>query len=174
MSTIHRRLSEYYVNIRILLGDLMKKTLVFLLAASISIAYGQDLKWETSLEKALSRAKAEKKIVFVDVWAAWCGPCKRLQKEVFPTSQAQAALSHVIPLSLQTRADDNSETENVWAEKAYSIEAYPTMFFLDENGKQIGERHLGFMTPNDFSIWVTKVADKFKTSSTRSKTYKRS
>ncbi len=151
----------------------MRKAFLFILSASFSLIYGQDVKWETNLEKALIRARAEKKIIFVDVWAAWCGPCKRLQKEVFPNPQVKIALTQVIPLSLQTRTEDNSETESVWAEKAYNIEAYPTMFFLDQNGKRIGEPHLGFMMPNDFSAWVSQMTDKFKQTKTRSKLSKR-
>ena len=152
----------------------MNKAFVFVLTVSFGFVYGQDVKWETNLQSALARAKTEKKIVFVDVWAAWCGPCKRLQKDVFPSPQAKAALTQVVPLSLKTRTEDNSETESVWAEKAYNIEAYPTMFFLDQNGKRIGEPHLGFMMPDDFSAWVSKMADTFKKAPARSKSSKRS
>ena len=67
----------------------MNKAFVFVLTVSFSFVYGQDVKWETNLESALARAKTEKKIVFVDVWAAWCGPCKRLQKDVFPSPQGK-------------------------------------------------------------------------------------
>jgi hypothetical protein len=48
------------------------------------------------------------------------------------------------------------------------------MFFLDQNGKRIGEPHLGFMMPDDFSAWVSKMADTFKKAPARSKSSKRS
>ncbi len=135
----------------------MKKVLLLLFVSSLNLLSMQEVKWETNLESALIRAKAENKIVFVDVWAAWCGPCIRLKKEVFPTPIAQAALAQVIPLDLQTRTEDNSATQNVWAETAYSIEAYPSMLFLDQNGKRIGNMQLGFITPEKLSSWISEM-----------------
>ena len=34
-------------------------------------------------EEALEKATAEEKPIFVDAYAVWCGPCKRMAREVF-------------------------------------------------------------------------------------------
>ncbi len=34
----------------------------------------------------VKKAKAENKIIFLDAYASWCGPCKLLQKNVFTRS----------------------------------------------------------------------------------------
>src|SRR5690606_2728779 len=39
--------------------------------------------FEGSLEQALAKAKAEDKLVFVDVGAYWCPPCHELDETVF-------------------------------------------------------------------------------------------
>ena len=38
---------------------------------------------EGTWEEVLEKAKEENKIIFVDVYATWCGPCKMMAKEVF-------------------------------------------------------------------------------------------
>ena len=35
-------------------------------------------------KEVLAKAKAEDKLVFVDVYTSWCGPCKKMAAEVFP------------------------------------------------------------------------------------------
>ena len=45
--------------------------------------FAQGVKFDAlSLDQALARAQAEEKLVFVDVTASWCGPCKLMFEEV--------------------------------------------------------------------------------------------
>ena len=39
-----------------------------------------------SFSEALKRAEVEDKLLFVDCFTTWCGPCKRLSKVVFKDS----------------------------------------------------------------------------------------
>ena len=66
----------------------MKKIAVLSLLitfASFS-SFAQDgIKFEhDSWEAVVSKAKAENKLIFLDAYTSWCGPCKMLQKNVFP------------------------------------------------------------------------------------------
>ena len=47
----------------------------------------------TTLEQASAKAKAEKKLIFLDCFTTWCGPCKKMAREVFPTEVAGAYMN---------------------------------------------------------------------------------
>ncbi|HET9053144.1 MAG TPA: thioredoxin family protein, partial [Cyclobacteriaceae bacterium] len=38
----------------------------------------------------LAKAKQQNKYVFLDAYTTWCGPCKWMDKNVFPTAEAGA------------------------------------------------------------------------------------
>jgi thioredoxin-related protein len=130
----------------------------FLIAGALS---AQDVKWETSMPAAQARAKAEHKLIFMDVWTEWCGWCIRLQKSTFPDPEAQKALSRVVPLSLKTQFKDGKPTADKAYESIYNVEGFPALFLLDANGKVI-ESQPGYLPPGPFAAWINKVADSRK------------
>ena len=48
---------------------------------------GVDFK-QITLKEALEQAKAQGKMVFMDCYTTWCGPCKMMTEEVFPQKEA--------------------------------------------------------------------------------------
>ena len=61
----------------------MKKlsTIIFLLVFGISCLNAKGIKFHNDiLEEALAMAKAQDKYVFIDTYAPWCAPCKRMNK----------------------------------------------------------------------------------------------
>lgn len=48
-------------------------------AQNRSISFEQTKEWK----KIVKKAKKEKKLIFVDCYTSWCGPCKMLAKDVF-------------------------------------------------------------------------------------------
>ena len=48
---------------------------------------------EGSFTEVLTKAKQEKKMVFMDCYTSWCGPCKMMTEEVFPQKEARMFLA---------------------------------------------------------------------------------
>ena len=49
---------------------------------------GKGVKFEEgTFAEALALAKKENKLVFMDCYTAWCGPCKILAKKIFPIKE---------------------------------------------------------------------------------------
>ena len=56
---------------------------------------GVDFK-QITLKEALEQAKAQGKMVFVDCYTTWCGPCKMMAQEVFSLKRRPGTFSMLI------------------------------------------------------------------------------
>ncbi|MCC7246078.1 MAG: thioredoxin family protein, partial [Saprospiraceae bacterium] len=102
---------------------------VFLAFASLS-AQGIEF-FHGTWSEALEKAQAEKKLIFVDAFASWCGPCKRMAKETFPDEEVGEYFNaNFICLKIDMEKPENGE----FASK-YPVSSYPTLLFIDETGK---------------------------------------
>ena len=131
------------------------KTFAILLMVAGSLMAESGVKWETSLAEAQKRAKAEHKLIFMDVYTDWCGWCIKLQKETFPSTEAQAALAKVVPFSARTQFKNGKDAENKFIEQQYRVNAYPTLILLDADGKEVA-RNSGYLTPGPFAAWIAQ------------------
>ncbi len=87
-------------------------------------------------EEALQEAKTQRKPLFVDIWATWCGPCKRLGTEVLPQQKVGEFFNeHFICYKLQTDPQDKAEKKFVnELSNKYHVKALPTLIWVDDNG----------------------------------------
>lgn len=85
-----------------------------------------------SLRKALNLAQQEKKLVFIDCYTTWCGPCKKLSSEVFTKKEIGDYFNQSF---ICLKMDMDREGANV--KSKYDIRAYPSLLFLDHQGTVI-------------------------------------
>jgi thioredoxin-like negative regulator of GroEL len=90
--------------------------------------------FEGTLEQALNKAKAEHKLVFVDVGAYWCPPCHELDEKVF-TQPAFAEWLSTRMIAVHIDAEKGEGPELV---ERYNVQAYPTMLVLEASGIEKG------------------------------------
>ncbi len=88
--------------------------------------------FEGSFDAALEKAGAEDKLVFVDVYTSWCGPCKLMDLNVFPRADVGAYYNeHFVNFKLD--AEDFSirgpELTNI-----YGVSAYPSYLYIKPDG----------------------------------------
>jgi len=97
-----------------------------------------------TLEAALAKAKADDKLVLVDVGAYWCPPCHRLDEEVF----SQAAVGEFIGNGYVALHIDAEKGEGPELEERYDVMAYPTVLVLEPSGVEKG-RVVDFLPPEE-------------------------
>jgi len=132
----------------------MKPLAALVLLAAPLFAQG-GAKWEHDYQSALKRAKAENKVIFMDLWTEWCGPCLHLQKNVFPTAEAQAALAKVVPFSsLVQKRDGTPVAEGTKLADQFNLNAFPTLVILDANGKELRRQVGAFRSGAEFAAWL--------------------
>lgn len=111
----------------------MKKNLLTVLAllAFTITGFAQGINFEHGdWASVKAKAKKENKIIFIDFYTSWCGPCKMLSKNVFPQkSVGDFYNKHFINYKL-----DAEKGEGPALAKKYGIKAYPTLIFANANG----------------------------------------
>ncbi|MDE7117914.1 MAG: thioredoxin family protein, partial [Bacteroidaceae bacterium] len=139
----------------------MKKitlTLTALIAAVTMMAQGMTFEPEgTTLEQASAKAKAENKLIFLDCFTSWCGPCKKMARDVFPQEQVGAFMN---PRYVNLKIDMESAYGAPLAKKL-QIQAYPTFVIFNANAEEIG-RFVGGCAAEDF---IKNVEEKSKDNS---------
>lgn len=86
-----------------------------------------------TFEQALAKAKAENKPLFVDFYAVWCVPCKRIAKEIFPLKTVGDYFNkNFVSIQLDAEAKENVEVA-----KTYNVAVFPTLAFIGNDGKAL-------------------------------------
>lgn len=91
---------------------------------------------EKSWAELLAMSKQENKLIFLDGYATWCGPCKWMAANIFPNDTVgQYYNNHFICASF-----DMEKGEGQTIRSTYDIRAYPTLLFITPEGKMVHKR----------------------------------
>lgn len=85
-------------------------------------------------EEAKKEAKKSGKLIFIDAYTDWCGPCKRMAATSFKDPKVGEMFNkNFINLKIEMEKDkDGPELA-----RKYRVVAYPTLLIIDGNGKLV-------------------------------------
>lgn len=117
------------------------------------VLFEEGLSWQ----QVQAKAQTAHKLIFVDCFATWCGPCKDMDKKVYPDPEVGAYIKeHYISVKVQmdvTKQD--SDFVKSWRadaqalEQQYKIKAYPTFLFFSPEGQAL-HKGVGSKSPETF------------------------
>ncbi|MBB6370630.1 thioredoxin family protein [Chryseobacterium shigense] len=136
----------------------MKKLALFSSIFIGALAFAQGIKFEDSNFSAiLAKAKKENKLIFIDAYASWCGPCKLMVKNIFPLQTVGDFYnSHFINAKI-----DMEKGEGIGLAKKYNVKAFPTYLFINGDGEEV-HRTLGYVEEKDFIQFAKDAEDPSK------------
>ena len=110
----------------------MKKQLIFISALFISLlGFSQGIQFEHGTWKdVLEKAKQTNKPLFIDVYTSWCGPCKKMSKDIFPLAE----VGKVYNENFVCYQVDAEKGEGIYIARKYGVKAFPTYLFVKSDG----------------------------------------
>ena len=113
---------------------MQKYILTLLCSALLATVYAQNRSIEFrdgTWQEITEQARKEKKMIFVDCYTSWCGPCKMLAKNIF-TQDSVADFYNGNFVCFQI---DMEKGEGPELAKRYSVAAFPTLLYIDAQGE---------------------------------------
>lgn len=128
--------------------------LVLFSAATLYAQDGIDF-FHGSFDEAKEKAESTEKLIFMDGYATWCGPCRWMAGNVFTDDKVGDFFNQ----SFVSLKMDMEKGEGPRLARIYRVRAYPTLFILNSEGKVL-EKMEGALPAEDFIAWATKAVKK--------------
>ncbi|MGH1519672.1 thioredoxin family protein [Chryseobacterium sp. JK1] len=123
-----------------------KIVLSFLILIGISLsAQSKGINFQKiDLEAAKKIAAKENKLIFIDLFTTWCGPCKLMAKKTFTDPKIGEMFNkNFVNIGI------DAEKEGLSVAKEFKIVNYPSFLFLDSKGKLV-QYDFGYYNPEQF------------------------
>lgn len=105
------------------------------------VTFENVLSWKQIQEKA----KKENKYIFVDVYTTWCGPCKLMDRDIFPQENVGKFFNTNF-INVKVQADvtkkDSAQVKRWYSDAqtiaaTFNIDSFPTYLFFDPKGELV-------------------------------------
>ncbi len=113
--------------------------ITLLIGSSISDGFSQtrSIKFiEKPWQEIVTMAKKENKVIFLDAYASWCGPCKWMAANMFTND----SIADYYNKTFICASFDMEKGEGVDLRKKYNIRAYPSLIFINTDENMVHER----------------------------------
>ena len=134
----------------------MKKILACCVAAAAALCFAAGVSAQNrsinfapediTAEEMFAQAKAQGKIIFMDCFTSWCGPCKMMARDVFTTDRVADFFNE----NFYCVKFDMEKGEGLKFNKKYGVSAYPTFLFIDPNNQLLVHTMVGARQPDEF------------------------
>lgn len=130
----------------------IKLLTLLLLIGCAGYAQNREIIFETgSLQAAIDKAKSANKLVFVDCFTEWCGPCKHMAATVFKTDSVADFFNETfVNVGL-----DMEKGDGIPALKKYTVGAFPSFLLLNGDGELVYK----FVGAMDAGKFVAKIRE---------------
>jgi len=110
--------------------NIILSTLALILSNTIAMGQGINFR-DITLEESVKQSAAENKMVFIDCYTTWCGPCKHMANNVFTLKRAGDYFnSDYVSIKIDIENGDGPAIA-----RKYEVRAVPTFVVLDSTGK---------------------------------------
>lgn len=120
----------------------------------VSFNFSIDFK-SISFEEAKERSRTSGKLIFVDVYADWCGPCRAMKKTTFKDVEVAGFFNDKF-INLAVNGESKEGQKFI---KTYKISAYPTVLFIDSEGNEVS-RKVGYQSSSRLLAFGQKIIEK--------------
>ena len=114
-----------------------RAAIVGVLAVALTLVAGAaiaEVAWsDLSVDDAILQAEGDGRHVLVYVTAPWCGPCKKLEREVFDDTYGDGVAEAFVPVKVQWASDAGRDVK-----ERFRVERLPTAVVLDGTGAEVG------------------------------------
>lgn len=129
----------------------------FMATAQEAATGGMNFEHLSAWNDVVAKAKKENKLIFLDCYTTWCGPCRMMSTQIFPQKKVGDFYNANFinaKVQLDTTDKDNDYVKGWYkdghdlAEK-YSVRAYPTYLIFNSDGEII-HRFVGSSGADEF------------------------
>jgi thiol-disulfide isomerase/thioredoxin len=113
--------------------------LIFVLTVSIADGYSQnrsiqfiDKPWQ----EIVAMAKQQNKMIFLDAFASWCGPCKWMAANMFTND----TVADYYNKTFLCASIDMEKGDGLTLRQKYQVRAYPSLLFINGNEEMVHEK----------------------------------
>ena len=79
--------------------------------------------------QALAKAKETRRMLFIDCYTSWCGPCKMMTEQIFPQEKVGDFMNQFVCVKYDMEKGEGPELA-----KKFGVQAYPTFVILNPDG----------------------------------------
>jgi thioredoxin 1 len=87
-----------------------------------------------SWKAALQKAKTEKKTIFLEIGASWCGPCHKLKAKTFTNAKVAKYFNENF---INVTLDGEDGGDGTMLAEKYKLAYFPSLYFIDTSGNVI-------------------------------------
>lgn len=126
---------------------------IILMAANAFVNQNVDFKANTkegiqfykgTWEEALQLAQKENKLIFLDIYATWCGACSKLKNNTFSDEKVGDFYNQ----NFVNVAYDGEQGDGKMLMQRYALKSFPSLLFIDDNGNVVAKTS-GYHNPDE-------------------------